>query len=221
MTREIVLDTETTGLDPQSGHRIIEIGCVELIDRIPTGQTFHRYINPERDVPQEASNISGIVSEFLHDKPKFDEIAQSFIDFIAGSTLVIHNASFDLKFINAEFDRINIDPITLEIVDTLKIARKKFPGSPASLDALCKKFKIDLSKRSKHGALLDAHLLTRVYLQLMGGTQMSIFQKVQAQVTVGNINYRAPRIHTATANELEQHKRFIGTIKNPLWLDCA
>jgi DNA polymerase-3 subunit epsilon len=184
--REILLDTETTGLDPKTGHRIVEIGCVELIHRKRTGATFHSYLNPERDMPQEAYRIHGISGEFLQDKPLFAHVAEDFSAFIEGATLVIHNASFDIKFLNAELKTINRPLLPLDkVIDTLLIARKRFPGSPASLDALCKRFKIDLSSREKHGALLDAELLAEVYIQLMGDTgQTTLSFSAPAQETI-------------------------------------
>ncbi len=173
--REIVLDTETTGLDPFSGHRIVEIGCIELINHVRTGNYFHTYLNPERDMPREAEAVHGLSIEFLKDKPKFAEIAGSFLEFIGNDPLVIHNAAFDMKFINAELavaKRPEVD--FARAIDTVLMARQKFPGQPASLDALCKRFSIDLSARTKHGALLDSELLSDVYLELLGGRQSSL-----------------------------------------------
>jgi len=170
--REIALDTETTGLDPNDGHRIVEIGCVELVNHVPTGKTFHQYVNPERAMPQEAFEVHGLGDEFLRDKPVFAKIAQEFLDFVQDAKLVIHNASFDMKFINAELGWVKLPLIPFDqAVDTLAIARKKFPGSPASLDALCRRFSIDNSARTLHGALLDSEILAEVYLELIGGRQ--------------------------------------------------
>ena len=170
--REIVLDTETTGLDPQDGHRIVEIGAVELHNHVPTGNVYHQYINPLITMPDQAFAIHGLSDEFLFDKPKFSEIAKEFLDFIGSAKLVIHNAAFDIKFINAELKRIDKEEITFDrATDTLAIARKKFPGSPASLDSLCRRFKIDNSARVVHGALLDSQILAEVYLELVGGKQ--------------------------------------------------
>lgn len=229
--REICLDTETTGLDPFSGHRIVEIGCVEMINQVRTGNHFHVYLNPERDMPREAENIHGLSAEFLSDKPKFREIARSFLEFIGDSPLVIHNAAFDLKFLNAELDvqRLpTIDPA--RATDTVLIARKKFPGSPANLDALCKRFNIDLSSRTKHGALLDAELLAEVYLELKGGRQASILMEEEVVVSeeskatesnilefVGHtdIPYRQ---FPASPDELAAHQVAVAKIKNPLWI---
>lgn len=170
--REIVLDTETTGFDPESGDRIVEIGCVELLNHVPTGETYHQYINPERGMPQEAFAVHGLGDEFLADKPKFREIGQAFADFIGDAKLVIHNASFDIKFLNAELRWMGLPEIPWErAIDTLAMARQKFPGSPATLDALCRRFNIDNSNRTLHGALLDSEILAEVYLELIGGRQ--------------------------------------------------
>lgn len=170
--REIVLDTETTGFDPQQGDRIVEIGAVELFNHMPTGETYHQYINPERAMPQGAFEVHGLGDEFLRDKPLFANVAQAFLDFIGDSKLIIHNASFDMKFLNAELSKVNLPKIPMEqALDTLAIARKKFPGSPASLDALCRRFNIDNASRTLHGALLDSEILAEVYLELIGGRQ--------------------------------------------------
>lgn len=170
--REIVLDTETTGFEPDQGDRIVEIGGVELHNHMPTGRTYHQYINPQRAMPQEAFEVHGLGDEFLSDKPLFRDIAQAFVDFVGDAKLVIHNAAFDMKFINAELGWVNMAPIPWErAVDTLEIARKKFPGAPASLDALCRRFGIDNSERTLHGALLDSEILAEVYLELIGGRQ--------------------------------------------------
>ena len=170
--REIVLDTETTGFDPETGDRIVEIGAVELKGHVPTGRTYHQYINPERTMPEDAFAVHGLGDEFLADKPKFAEIGGAFLDFIGDANLVIHNAAFDIKFLNAELGWMNAPSIAWErAVDTLAIARKKFPGSPASLDALCRRFGIENSARTLHGALLDSEILAEVYLELIGGRQ--------------------------------------------------
>ncbi len=170
--REIVLDTETTGFEPESGDRIVEIGAVELLNFMPTGRTYHQYINPERSMPQEAFEVHGLGDDFLRDKPVFAKIAQDIVDFIGDAKLVIHNAKFDMKFINAELGWLNRTPIPFtQAIDTLEIARRKFPGSPASLDALCRRFGIDNSSRTLHGALLDSEILAEVYLELVGGRQ--------------------------------------------------
>lgn len=170
--RELVLDTETTGFDPQSGDRIVEIGAVELLNHMPTGNTFHQYINPQRDMPNDAYEVHGLSEDFLRDKPVFADIAQAFLEFIGNAKLVIHNASFDMKFLNAELRWMNLPQLPMDqAIDTLMIARQKFPGSPASLDALCRRFAIDNSNRSLHGALLDSEILAEVYLELIGGRQ--------------------------------------------------
>jgi len=170
--REIVLDTETTGFEPNEGDRIVEIGAVELLNHLPTGRTYHQYINPKRNMPEAAFNVHGLSEEFLSNKPVFKDIAQEFIDFIKDSKLVIHNASFDMKFLNAEFGWVNRPALPMhQAIDTLAIARRKFPGSPASLDALCRRFGIDNSSRTLHGALLDSEILAEVYLELVGGRQ--------------------------------------------------
>jgi DNA polymerase-3 subunit epsilon len=175
MLREIVLDTETTGLDARKGDRLIEIGCIELVNRIPTGREFHRFINPERTVPAEAEAVHGISTQFLLDKPLFAEVAPDFLDFIAGDALVIHNAAFDVGFLNAELERIAGPVIVMSrVIDTLQLARRKHPAGPNSLDALCKRYGIDNSKRIKHGALMDSLLLAEVYLELLGERQASL-----------------------------------------------
>jgi DNA polymerase-3 subunit epsilon len=173
--REIVLDTETTGLDPLRGDRLVEIGCVEIFNRMPTGQTFHRYINPERDMPQEAFAVHGLSSEFLADKPLFEQIVDEFLEFVGDAPLVIHNASFDISFINAELDRLQRQAIGRErLVDTLLLARRKHPGVSNRLDDLCSRYAIDNSRRTKHGALLDAELLAEVYIDLIGARQSQL-----------------------------------------------
>jgi len=170
--REIVLDTETTGLDPFDGHRLVEIGAIELINHMPTGRHYHQYINPQRDMPAEAFAVHGLDNNFLHDKPLFAQVADDFLAFVQGGKLVIHNAAFDMKFLNAELDWAKKPQLpTKGVVDTLAIARRRFPGSPASLDALCRRFGIDNSARELHGALLDSEILAEVYLELMGGRQ--------------------------------------------------
>lgn len=210
--REIVLDTETTGMDPDTGDRIVEIGCLELVNHVPTGRTFHQYINPERDVPAEVVAVHGLTNQFLADKPTFGEIVGDFVDFIGSDAkLVIHNASFDMKFINAELKTFGFPSVEWKrVIDTLDMARKKFPGSPANLDALCRRFGIDNSNRTLHGALLDSELLAEVYLEMLGGRQHGLGIAMTAQnvsVTLGTIErpYREPRPHAATAEELELH----------------
>lgn len=173
--REIILDTETTGLDPRDGHRIVEIACVEMINLVPTGQTYHIYLNPQRDVPEEAFRVHGLSTKFLADKPLFADIANDFLAFIADTPLVIHNAEFDIRFINYELAQLSKDvKLANQIIDTLLLARKKFPGASNSLDALCARFKIDNSKRTKHNALLDSQILAEVYCELLGGRQAAM-----------------------------------------------
>jgi DNA polymerase III subunit epsilon len=170
--REIVLDTETTGFEPTEGDRIVEIGAVELFNHMPTGRTYHQYINPERPMPKAAFEVHGLGDDFLRDKPVFREIAQAFLDFVGSDLLVIHNASFDMKFLNHELGVVGLPKLpSTQALDTLAIARQKFPGSPASLDALCRRFGVDNSNREKHGALLDSEILAEVYLELIGGRQ--------------------------------------------------
>lgn len=229
MKREIVLDTETTGLDPNSGHRMVEIGCVELIDGLRTGEFFHSYLNPERDVPHEAFRVHGLSSQFLSDKPIFAEKVDGFLEFVADSTLVIHNAAFDMKFLNFELDRLGFPAISMDrTIDTVLIARKKFPGSPANLDALCKRFNIDLSGRTKHGALLDAELLADVYLDLMGGRQAMFLLDEGKQATSANEQIVTTikttleaRIFTVSEEEEETHKNMLAKLKNPIWAEAV
>ena len=184
--REIVLDTETTGFEPEQGDRIVEIGAVELYNHMPTGRTFHEYINPERSMPKEAFEVHGLGDEFLRDKPVFAEVAPKFLDFVQDAKLVIHNAAFDMKFLNAELAWLKLPPLPWDqAIDTLEIARKKFPGSPASLDALCRRFAIDNSARTLHGALLDSEILAEVYLELIGGRQPGLVLGADAQSGAG------------------------------------
>lgn len=196
--REIVLDTETTGFDPKSGDRMVEIGAVELINHMPTGRTYHQYINPERDMPTSAFEVHGLSEEFLRDFPVFREIAQDFLDFIGDSKLVIHNARFDVPFLNAELEWCGLPTIPMErAIDTLDIARRKFPGSPASLDALCRRFGIDNSHRTLHGALLDSEILAEVYLELIGGRQPGLILEAGPSATTeasaqDTTDWRAP-----------------------------
>lgn len=216
--REIVLDTETTGLDPKSGHRIIEIGCIELVNYIPTGREFHKYINPERDVPRSAVEVHGLSTEFLADKPVFAEVVDEFEEFIGDSTLVIHNASFDVGFINAEFARIPKPEITMDrVVDTLGLARRKHPAGPNNLDALCKRYGIDNSNREKHGALLDSELLAKVYLELIGGYQAHLGLEredgpelnVSGGISSQTICRPKPIASRLSSEEREAHEAFI------------
>jgi DNA polymerase-3 subunit epsilon len=180
--REIVLDTETTGFEPSEGHRIVEIGAVELFNHMPTGRTYHQYINPERSMPKEAFDVHGLDDDFLRDKPKFKHVGRAFLNFIGDATLVIHNAAFDMKFLNAELGWAALPALPFDrALDTLLIARRKFPGSPASLDALCRRFGVDNSAREKHGALLDSEILAEVYLELIGGRQPDFVLATAAQ----------------------------------------
>lgn len=223
------MDTETTGLEPREGHRIVEIGALELINCIPTGKTFHVYINPERQVPAEAIAIHGLDDDFLRNKPRFADVAQDFLDFIADSPLVIHNAAFDTKFLNAELSAIEKPVLAFErIVDTLALARKKFPGARVSLDALCKRFRIDNTARTLHGALLDSELLAEVYLELTGGAQAALLTEEEKQDQNHERGYsqglltkkrppRDPRTFPVCEKELSEHKAFIATIKNTFW----
>jgi DNA polymerase-3 subunit epsilon len=221
--REIVLDTETTGLDPNSGHRVVEIGCVELINHVRTGNYFHTYLNPERDMPAEAEQIHGLSTEFLKDKPLFRIVASSFLEFIADSPLVIHNAAFDLKFLNAELDALGVSLLNPErAIDTVFIARQKFPGQPANLDALCRRFSIDLTARHKHGALLDAELLAEVYLELRGGRQSTLGLAAGEAGAADAITFSGhtdipPRHFPLSLDEQAAHENMLEKIKNPLW----
>ncbi|WP_372610257.1 DNA polymerase III subunit epsilon [Aquicoccus sp.] len=194
--REIVLDTETTGFEPEQGDRIVEIGAVELYNHMPTGKTYHQYVNPQRGMPQEAFEVHGLGEEFLRDKPVFGEIARGFLDFVGDAKLVIHNAAFDMKFLNAELGWLNLPKLPWDqAIDTLAIARAKFPGSPASLDALCRRFNIDNSARTLHGALLDSEILAEVYLELIGGRQPDFSLNVvhERSERVGQSNQEAWR----------------------------
>lgn len=226
--REIVFDTETTGLDPAQGDRIVEIGCIELINHIPTGNTYHCYINPERSLSEEVVSVHGLTEEFLSDKPKFQEIADDFLSFIGeDSMLVAHNANFDMKFINAELLWCQRKPLSYErVIDTLQIAKKKFPGSRVNLNELCKRFHIDNSARTKHGALLDSELLAEVYLELLGGREPGllpeknkIIEKTEKNVlkkqTVNT--FHQPRLFKISNEEEQQHFDFIKKIPNNLW----
>jgi DNA polymerase-3 subunit epsilon len=225
--REIVLDTETTGLDPFDGHRIVEIGCVELVNCIPTGRAWHCHLNPERDVPYAAFEVHGLSFEFLRDKPRFAELADDMLSFIEGAMLVMHNAAFDFGFLNAELDRVARPALRWDrVVDTLALARRRHPGAPCSLDALCKRYGIDLSKREKHGALLDCRLLACVYAELIGGHQTRLDFAVNggqaALLAAHAVPFRPrprplpPRI---TAAEIEAHGAFVASLgAEALWL---
>ncbi|MBK20516.1 MAG: DNA polymerase III subunit epsilon [Rhodospirillaceae bacterium] len=220
--REIVLDTETTGLSPKDGDRLVEIGCLELINHVPTGETYHQYINPRMPMPSAAQDVHGLSDEFLADKPEFSDIVEAFLEFIGDAQLIIHNAAFDMGFINAELSRIDGNPIPHNrAVDTVSMARKKFPGSPASLNALCRRFNIDNSARTLHGALLDAELLAEVYLELIGGRQPGLVLSAEASksdsVQAIERVARAPRPHQPTAEELAAHAEFIARLNDPMW----
>jgi len=225
--REIVLDTETTGLDPLDGHRLVEVGCVELVNRIPSGQTFHAYFNPQRSMPAEAFAVHGLSDEFLKDKLFFAEVADDLIAFLGDAPLVIHNAAFDLGFLNAELDRAGRSLIARErMVDTLLIARCKHPGGSNRLDDLCVRYAIDNSRRTKHGALLDAELLSEVYVELIGARQA---QLILSQATVPGqaigepimVRERlVPLVATVTAEERAAHQAFVATLgENAIWRD--
>lgn len=214
--REIVMDTETTGLDPTQGHKVVEIGAVELFNHIPTGRTFHQYINPKRQMPQEAFDVHGLSIEFLTSYPVFKDIAEKFLNFIGSSTLIIHNASFDVKFLNFELHNVGAEKIQNDrVLDTLKLARSKYPGSPASLDALSRRFRIDISKRSKHGALLDSQILAEVYLELIGGRQPGLeLISTQTRNTTtspndGTFKREVPLPSLLTDTEKKAHDTFI------------
>lgn len=225
--REIVLDTESTGFEPAEGHRLAEIGCLELVHKVPTGRIYHQYINPERDMPEEAYNVHGLSEEFLKNFPPFKEIYREFLAFIGDAPLVIHNARFDMKFLNAELEWADAPKIPFSrAVDTLQIARQRFPGSPASLDALCRRFNVDNSGRTKHGALLDAELLAEVYLELSGGRQTALgfsgelqekqFLKEKEENTP-SLSVRH-RIFTPSEQEKALHQEFLKKLKKPIWL---
>lgn len=221
--REIVVDTETTGLDPAEGHRVVEIAGIELFNRLPTGKFYHSYINPERDMPEGALAIHGLTSEFLAKHPRFAVIIDAFLEFVGSDPLVIHNAEFDLKFINAELRRLERAPLALPFTDTLLLARRRFPGQSASLDALCRRFAIDLSGREKHGARLDGELLAAVYLELIGGRQPGL--DLAAADGAGSLREaverlaRAARPHAPSEDEAAAHAAFLQKLKKPLWLE--
>ena len=219
--REIILDTETTGLDPKMGHRLVEIGAVELINHTPTGVNYQTYINPERDVDPGAQEIHGLTNEFLKQHPAFGDISAEFVNFLSDSTLIIHNAPFDLAFINMELSRLGAAPISSErVIDTLVLARKKFPGAQASLDALCRRFAIENRHRELHGALVDAALLADVYIELIGGKEPTLGLSAEKSKTVAEDIarvYQNPRSFPVSEEELELHRAFVETLKNPIW----
>ena len=219
--REIILDTETTGLDPKLGHRLVEIGAVELINHTPTGVNYQTYINPERDVDPGAQEIHGLTNEFLKQHPAFGDISTEFMNFLSDSTLIIHNAPFDLAFINMELSRLGVAPISSErVIDTLVLARKKFPGAQANLDALCRRFAIENRHRELHGALVDAALLADVYIELIGGKEPTLGLSAEKSKTVAEDIarvYQNPRSFPVSEEELELHRAFVETLKNPIW----
>jgi DNA polymerase III subunit epsilon len=219
MMREVVLDTETTGLDPRDGHRIVEIACIELVHHVPTGRVFHRYVDPGRDVPEDARAVHGLDSGFLASQPPFAAIVEEFLAFLGSDRLVIHNAEFDLAFVNAELARLRRPPVGCAYVDTLTLARRRFPGSPASLDALCRRFAIDLSDREKHGAEIDCRLLAAVYVELLGGRQPGLdFTLPESVVAAVSRERREPRPHAPTPEELAAHQAMLALVVEPLWL---
>ena len=227
--REIVLDTETTGLDVKDGHRLVEIGCIELVNHIATGESYHQYINPERGMPAGAFEVHGLSAEFLSGFPVFADVADAFVDFIGTSPLVIHNAAFDMGFLNSELKRLNKPSLPMsQSVDTVAMARKRFPGAPASLDALCRRFEIDNSGRTMHGALLDAELLAEVYLELRGGRQPGLSLAGAEAGTAADVadgaapltpeaEMRPARPHAPTDEEVAAHEAFVATLIDPMW----
>lgn len=225
--REIVFDTETTGLDPRTGDRMVEIGCIELVNLVPTGQTFHAYFNPERDMPAGAEQVHGLSAAFLADKPRFRDGVTALLDFIGDAPLIAHNAGFDFAFLNAELALCALDPVcSSRMVDTVTIAKKRHPGAKLSLDALCTRYGIDRSHRVKHGALLDAELLAQLYIELRGGRQIGLELAAEMNVEMAAAAvfvpasrgaYRAARPHAANDAELARHAGFIARIKDALW----
>ncbi len=226
MKRQVVLDTETTGFDAEKDDRIVEIGAVEIVNFLPTGKNFHCFINPERTIPEDVVRVHGITNEKVADSPVFAQIVEEFLEFVGDSELVIHNAEFDMRFINAEMKKIGMPIIPIKrAIDTLAIARDKFPGSPASLDALCRRFNIDNSSRSLHGALLDAQLLAEVYLELIGGRQQGFVleeeeKTTDIQVDITNLERKKRELRNIKISDEEkaEHIKFIQQIKNSLWL---
>ncbi len=227
--REIIFDTETTGLDPKSGDRLVEIGCIEMVNRVPTGETFHCYFNPDRDMPAEAERVHGLSIAFLSDKPRFHEKAADFLEFIGEECmLVAHNAGFDFGFVNSELEMCGLPPLSRErMVDTVAMARMRHPGAKNSLDALCTRYGIDRSHRTRHGALLDAELLAQVYVELTGGRQIGLSLAAETQVievtalsvTRRERPFRPARPHAASEAERAAHAAFLETVKSPLWAD--
>lgn len=227
--REIILDTETTGFNSRGDDRIIEIGCLEIIDKKVTNESFHVYINPQRDIPFAATKVHNITDAMVKDKPTFEQIAQDFLSFVQGDPLIIHNAPFDMGFLNAELQRNNFPLLPIsQAVDTLSMARKKFPGSNNTLDGLCKRFRIDLSNREFHGALIDCELLAQVYIELLGGRQKTLFMNDQEQTThllqkqLHSLNIvKTHRSFPPSSEELENHERFLSSLKDPFWRKLA
>lgn len=224
--KEIVLDTETTGMDPNDGHKLVEIGCVELLNHIPTGKTLQIYINPEREIPADATAVHGITNEFVADKPVFSQVYTDFLEFIEGGKLVIHNAEFDMKFINYELGKVGHPSIPwANVIDTLAMARKKFPGSPANLDALCRRFGVDNTERTYHGALLDSELLAEVYLELLGGRQHGLglaaqtaqAKEAQNKTRQSTREFKEARSHSASKEEIANHEAMLEKLQDPLW----
>jgi DNA polymerase III subunit epsilon len=225
--REIIFDTETTGLDPRNGDRLVEIGCIEMVNRVSTGATFHTYLNPDRDMPAAAEAVHGLSITFLSDKPRFHEKAADFLEFIGDSMLVAHNAGFDFGFVNMELEICGLDPLGRErMIDTVALARVRHPGAKNSLDALCSRYGIDRSHRTLHGALLDAELLAQVYVELTGGRQIGLELAADANAAsqaepvaraVRDRPFRAPRPHSASEAELKAHSGFLDSLKEPLW----
>ncbi|MDT7950364.1 MAG: DNA polymerase III subunit epsilon [Acetobacteraceae bacterium] len=227
MTRSVIFDTETTGLDPATGDRVIEIACIELMRELPTGETFHALIDPERDVPEEATRVHGYRRDHLHGKPRFAETVDAFLEFIGDSPLIAHNAPFDFGFINAELRRAGRPPLDLgRMIDTLALAKTRFPGLPNSLDSLCRRYNIDLSERTSHNALLDCRLLSDVYVELTGGRQAALVLLDEGGAPMPAIAYQpvsdrlAIRIEVDAAT-LERHAAFVARIKEPVWLTRA
>jgi DNA polymerase III subunit epsilon len=217
--REIVLDTETTGLDPEDGHRVVEIACLELVRHVPTGRKFHSYVNPERDMPAEALAVHGLTEEFLSRHPPFSAVIDELLAFIGSDPLVIHNAEFDLAFLNMELARLGRPALAAPFVDTASLARTRFPGAPASLDALCRRFEIDLSDRALHGAHVDCGLLAAVYVELLGGRQPGLdFAAPAAAAIIAERVMRPPRPHVASPEELAAHQAMLSLLQQPLWL---
>jgi len=222
MLREIVLDTETTGLDPEQGHRLVEVAAVELVDHLPTGQTFHSYLNPQRDVPEDAFRVHGLSAAFLRDYPAFAEVADPLLEFLQDSRLIIHNAAFDIRFLNAELALLAREPLSLgRAVDTLLLAQRSFPGAANSLDALCRRFSVDNAARTRHGALLDCELLAEVYLHLIGGRQIGLgLERPRARGAELGIEriLRPPRPYAPSPEELAAHAAFVAKLDDPVWL---